>query len=166
MAEAPGDRPCFSKGVNCSDCNGIPDSCSINFCVDLGIRPDREPSNEQLQKLYAARATRQSEWIRQQYGYTDKSKFIQEATEKILQKTKVSELQKYLGEAIWQIAHLEAVAIRISEDYSDLTLIAEQMGDALAAQRTISINIAQTVLSDWHTFRDWLYEDPEDQEEF
>ena len=167
-AEAPGNRPCIKAGEKCGDCDGIPNSCTINFCVDLGIRPDKEPSKEQLQKLYTVRVAKQSEWIKKQYGYTSKEKFIQESTEKILQKTRAAELQQYLSEAIWQIAHLESVVIRLAEDYSDLTLLADQMGDALAAQRNLTINIAQTVLKDWYIFRDWLYEDElydDDQDE-
>lgn len=164
---APGDRPCMKAAERCGDCDGIPNSCTINFCVDLGIQPDKEPSKEQLEKLYLVRVTKQSEWIRRQYGYTSKAQFIQESTEKILQQSRISELQKYLAEAIWQIAHLENVVQRMSEDYSDLTLLADQMGDALAAQRNLTINIAQTVLRDWYTFRDWFYEEEfdDDQEE-
>lgn len=164
----PGNRPCVKARGQCDDCDGIPNSCTINFCTDLGIRPDKEPSKEQLQKLYLVRVAKQSEWIKKQYGYTSKEKFIQEATEKIFQKTRIAELQEYLSEAIWQIAHLESVILRIAEDYSDLTLLADQMGDALAAQRNLTINIAQTVLKDWYIFRDWFYEtefDDDDQEE-
>lgn len=155
------NRPCFNAGNKCSDCDGNPNSCSKNFCFDLGIKPNSEPSAAQLEELHYARLTRQTEWIKKQYGYTKKSNFIQEVIGKLFHDSSQQTLARYLSEATWQIGHLEMVIKRITEDYADLTLLAEQMGAALSAQRNMTMHIAQTVLTDWYAFYDWLYDEPE-----
>lgn len=155
------NRPCFNAGSKCSDCDGNPNSCSKNFCFDLGIKPNEEPSKEQLEELHYARLARQTEWIKKQYGYTKKSDFIQAAVATLFKDASKSTLERYLTEAVWQLGHLELIIKRLTEDYADITLLAEQMGAALSAQRNMTIHIAQTVLSEWYAFYDWLYDEPE-----
>lgn len=159
------NRPCFTAGKECSDCDGNPNSCSKNFCSDLGIKPNIEPSREQLEELHYARLTRQTDWIKKQYGYTKKSDFVQLALTALFQNPSRNKLEKYLSEAIWQLGHLEMILKRMTEDYADLTLLSENMGAALSAQRNMTIHIAQTVLAEWYAFHDWLYDEP-DIEEF
>jgi hypothetical protein len=155
------DRPCFTAGDKCSDCDGNPNSCSKNFCSDLGITANTEPSEEQLEELHYARLNRQTEWIRKQYGYTKKSEFIQSVVGTMFQNPSEKTLSKNLSEALWQLAHLELIIKRISEDYADLSLLAESMGAALSAQRNMTVHVAQTVLSEWYAFHDWLYDEPD-----
>jgi|GEM_PF-6072759 len=155
------NRPCFTAGNKCSDCDGNPNSCSKNFCFDLGIKPDVEPSKEQLEELHYARLSRQTEWIRKQYGYTKKSDFVQAAVATLFYEANEEKLSRYLSEAVWQIAHLELIVKRLTEDYADIVLLAEQMGGALSTQRNISMHIAQTVLAEWYAFHDWLYDEPD-----
>ena len=158
-------RPCMKSEQQCSDCDGEMRSCSLNFCSDLGITPAKQPTQSQLSSLYDARMMKQAEWLRQQYGFTSKETFVNHITNILFEKTSKKTLGSSLSEAAWQIAHLEFVIQRMSEDYSDLILIAEQMGDSLMAFQALAMREVSGALADWTVFQNWLYNEPDDTDD-
>jgi hypothetical protein len=125
----------------------------------------KEPTQSQLSSLYDARMLKQAEWLRQQYGFTSKETFVNHITNILFEKTSKKTLESSLSEAAWQIAHLEFVIQRMSEDYSDLILIAEQMGDSLMTFQALAMREVSGALADWTVFQNWLYNEPDDTDD-
>lgn len=117
--------------------------------------------------MYEQQIDKQSAWIRQQYGFTSKADLIQQITEIILNpgKRQTKTQKTFLEEAVWQLAHLEFVVGRISEDYADLLLMAERMADALMSVQESSAREVTNALAEWTAFHEWLYDQGHEQSE-
>lgn len=168
MPQDPGDRPCFGSEKTCSDCDGTPRNCSVNFCTDMGIPPDLIPEDKRV--VHVGHIEALAQWLRNQYGYTSKSELLQQISEVTLNNVKMTknEYRAFLTESAWQIGHLEFIIQRMSEDYADLSMLAEQMGDALMSVQMTSRTEVTNALAEWTAFREWLYDDndePDDEDE-
>lgn len=125
------------------------------------------PDPEKVERAQMDHIKALAEWMRKQYGYTSKSDLIQQISEITLNNVKMtrSEYRAFLTEAVWQIGHLEFIIQRMSEDYADLSMLAEQMGDALMSVQMTSRTEVTNALAEWTAFRDWLYDDNDDNDD-
>lgn len=167
MPQGPDERPCFGSEKTCEDCDGTPQNCSVNFCADMGIPPDLVPKVGEVDKVHFDHVQAMSEWLRQQYGCTSKSELIQQISEITLTNKKLTrnEYRAFLTESAWQMAHLEFIIQRMSEDFADLSILAEQMGDALMSVQMTARTEVTNALAEWTAFREWLYDDNDDNDE-